>query len=478
MLQGGDGPESSEPQYYRITCPNGHALRGLRTEGFQALRCPSCGEGVFILPVSPLPEPPAPAERVPKRTRPERSEAGNAGWDEGPIPLENAPIATAAAAEEDLDEIEWEDATADPAPGPPQAFPEDAPPRPSARPRPAPPRQREEIGPAPPPRPLVPVAPKASLRDWAYDHRHRLVFAGVLALFLLTVATVWRRRLLEDAPRAIELAQEKGIELLEAGKFDEANLLLSKGARAVDAIGGAHQGAAAVRQAAAEAALFVNLGRSSLESLVDEAGRFDPPASWPAEFKRLYAGQAVILEGRVSNQDRPSDTSPRLDLRVMTGDGPRPVRTGRIDISKLTLFSGTPPKPGDRVLFGGRLEALTLGSDGDWVFRFEPESAVAITHTRALTAIGWPDPAADGAAGRDDLGVPGGRRDEGSLRGFTDQEVQGLLGRPESVARWATQGQTIEQWSYRGLKGSQVINFKRRPGEPRMTVSAHFSAQQ
>src|ERR1700722_7577278 len=54
-------PEPETPvQYFNVLCASGHRVRGERTEGYQALRCPACGEGVFVLPRSPLPEPVAP----------------------------------------------------------------------------------------------------------------------------------------------------------------------------------------------------------------------------------------------------------------------------------------------------------------------------------------------------------------------------------------------------------------------------------
>ena len=37
-------------QTYSVACPEGHRLTGIRTEGYQALRCPTCGEGIFVLP--------------------------------------------------------------------------------------------------------------------------------------------------------------------------------------------------------------------------------------------------------------------------------------------------------------------------------------------------------------------------------------------------------------------------------------------
>ncbi|HEU5115773.1 MAG TPA: hypothetical protein VFT74_03780, partial [Isosphaeraceae bacterium] len=84
MLKGIGPGDSARPQYYSVTCPQGHSLRGLRTEGYQALRCPTCGEGIFVLPRSPLPEPAAP----PARTRPVHASVARAdSFDDGSIPL-------------------------------------------------------------------------------------------------------------------------------------------------------------------------------------------------------------------------------------------------------------------------------------------------------------------------------------------------------------------------------------------------------
>ncbi len=52
-------PET-KAEHFNVRCVSGHRVRGERTEGYQALRCPACGEGVFVLPRSPLPIPAAP----------------------------------------------------------------------------------------------------------------------------------------------------------------------------------------------------------------------------------------------------------------------------------------------------------------------------------------------------------------------------------------------------------------------------------
>lgn len=69
----------------------------------------------------------------------------------------------------------------------------------------------------------------------------------------------------------------------------------------------------------------------------------------------------------------------------------------------------------------------------------------------------------------------GGSRDSGSLEGLTRQEVRGRLGKPDYIARVGTQGQVVEQWIYEGLKGTQYINFVKRPTSMRATVESHFS---
>ncbi len=98
MLKAGGGHEPTRPQYYHVPCPEGHVIRGLRTEGYQAIRCPTCGEGVFVLPWSPLPDPPAPSTLRARRRRP------------APPPPEDTPIALSDAPPQDEGEdVIWLD---------------------------------------------------------------------------------------------------------------------------------------------------------------------------------------------------------------------------------------------------------------------------------------------------------------------------------------------------------------------------------
>ncbi len=106
LLRGLTPASPAKVQYYSVACPAGHRLRGERTEGYQALRCPTCGEGIFVLPRSPLPEPiAAESGREAQAARvsldPER--------EDEPVRLSD-PIAAPENEPADVDgEIEWID---------------------------------------------------------------------------------------------------------------------------------------------------------------------------------------------------------------------------------------------------------------------------------------------------------------------------------------------------------------------------------
>lgn len=68
---------------------------------------------------------------------------------------------------------------------------------------------------------------------------------------------------------------------------------------------------------------------------------------------------------------------------------------------------------------------------------------------------------------------PGRRESKDPLLGLTRKQVRARLGEPERIARAATQGQVVEQWTYRLPRGSQFINFIRVPGLPGATVQRH-----
>jgi hypothetical protein len=82
-----------------------------------------------------------------------------------------------------------------------------------------------------------------------------------------------------------------------------------------------------------------------------------------------------------------------LDYLIFSGTGSK-VRRGRVDLTGFTLFDGMNLKVGDTVLFGGRLQTVTLGEDRLWRVALAPSSGVRFSSQpvfKALeTSFDWP----------------------------------------------------------------------------------------
>ncbi len=405
-------------QYYSVACAQGHRLRGERTLGYQALRCPACGEGVFVLPLSPLPEPAAPPRSPAHRSAP------RAMMDPDPVALTDPISVEIDLADARIDpseaEIIWEDeVAAEPA----AAEVEPAPPRPRGAPdagsppaaRTAKPKPRKPA--AAPGEPETEVrqrrgaraTPTPAVRTIEIDPRIleardrgrklKLVLASVVVLVVATAAWRYRRQMHEQYPLIAERGKLEGIPALDEGHFDRANQILSAAKAAVDALGGAVDDAETIRNAADEASIFVDLAAHSLEEILTEAGRASPE-EWPTRFKNLYRGSSIIIDTRISAT--PGDGGPNYEIEYLVlpaGEAAgfreaasgRPERIGRIDLAGFQLFELARPKAGDHVTFGARLADFRYDPAQDaWIISFEPKSGVFILRTKALEALDWP----------------------------------------------------------------------------------------
>jgi DNA-directed RNA polymerase subunit RPC12/RpoP len=419
LLQGLTPASPAKVQYYSVACPEGHRLRGERTEGYQALRCPTCGEGIFVLPRSPLPEPVAP-ESAPE-SRSARDPVEGEREDE-PVRLSD-PISASSPDEPDVDgEIEWVDPT--PAAGPSPSRRELSPGETSdffeslsvaegETPAPADnKRQRAKTKQTPGARPgrqasgtprggkvdreppRIAVAPRVSVAEWARRRRNPLIFLAVALIVAGTVGyRIWRSKF-QDLPRIVEIGREQGLAALDAGDFDTAHQLLSEAKRAVDALGDAVEGAAEVRHGAEEAAVYTTLCQEPLERIIVEASA--DQEEWSSRFATFYKGRSIFLDATVERvPDGTGGGSYDLDYRILPdGEGTRPnLRVGRIDLTDFRLFELTTPKKGDHVQFGARLASFTYDRvNKEWLVGLEPESGVFLTHPKALEAIGRPVP--------------------------------------------------------------------------------------
>jgi DNA-directed RNA polymerase subunit RPC12/RpoP len=424
-------PET-KAEYFNVRCASGHRVRGERTEGYQALRCPACGEGVFVLPRSPLPLP-----TPPKRSEsPRRGRSGERPVDEGPVELSDpASVSVDLGGDErgaaDADII-WDDALPEPvAPkkvvrssgesvdlgiaGPPAAA---AGASPKARATPAGGRSRgrgererkrsrgagqQELRNTSrdAPQPAVAAGPGQSERVHEIKPTskkrllHRLLVVLVPVLVIATVGWRYRQYVRQGYPLIAEKGRTDGIAALEAGEFDKANQLLSAARSAVDALGGAVQDADEIRQAADEAAIFVNLISDDLGTLLDELGRMRPSAR-ESRFETLYKGRSILLDTIITAVPEGTASSKyELAFRILPpGESSnregRPDRMGVFDLTGFQLFELSGPKVGNRVIFGAKLESLEYDADLDlWVVRFMPKSGVYITHAKALDSLGW-----------------------------------------------------------------------------------------
>jgi hypothetical protein len=75
-----------------------------------------------------------------------------------------------------------------------------------------------------------------------------------------------------------------------------------------------------------------------------------------------------------------------LDYKILAGSGSKPKR-GRIDLTGFALFSNIAPEKGKVQTFGGRLDSVTLGDDGEWRVHLAPDSGVLIVSPEAWKAL-------------------------------------------------------------------------------------------
>jgi hypothetical protein len=224
----------------------------------------------------------------------------------------------------------------------------------------------------------------------------------VVVPLLVVTATAWRqwRRIRADDPLRAELGITEGIPALEAGEFTKAYQILSAAKAAVDSLGGAVADAEKIRDAAQEAAVFVNLCPDILEKMLEDAGRTDP-AIWDSRFHDLYQGRTILVDSVIT--DAPGDgpgSAYLIDYVILPpggatnfndGKSATPDLKGLIDFNGFRLFEQASIRKGTKVTFGAKLASFKVDEKSNvWWVGLEPDSGVFIIHTKALAALGWP----------------------------------------------------------------------------------------
>lgn len=219
-----------------------------------------------------------------------------------------------------------------------------------------------------------------------------IILTGVGLLVVGTVVLRSWRNYKRELPQVAQIGFAEGIPALKGGQFDKAYQLLSAAKEAVVALHDQVEHAGEIREAADQAAIYVNLLSDSLEAMLDEAARTTPQA-WSTRFDNIYKGRSVIIDATITATP---ETSPRnryeLDYLVLTqGDGDPKERKAVIDLTGAEAITLAQPRKGDHVTFGACLESFQFDVDaGEWVIRLQPKSSVSMTYREALESLGWP----------------------------------------------------------------------------------------
>jgi len=397
LLQGSSPPSSGKAQFYRVACVEGHVLDGQRTDGYQALRCPTCGEGIFVLPRSPLPEPVAPASSQGRRpAKRSTHDDDRLILTDPPPPAEvaQARAQVAPTRTEVETQIEWVDEVEPQAPpvaaaSRPETSVQTPPPSPVADPKPGPSRSQAKPVPTTIPAGLIEVEDRPTLGERLWRRRNALIFTTVALIVALTIGFRLRQRHLEALPAIVEIGRTQGLAKLDTGDFHVAKKLLGEAASAVETLGGQVEGADAIRQGAREAALFADLVDERLETLVQKAAKAESETAWASNFTTLYKGQSIILEAQITAVPDPEvpGSGYDLDYRIYYGSGPTPAGKGRIDLTGFRLFELEKPNKGESKVFGARLASMQQDEKGEWLIQLVPDSGCFITHDKALLLL-------------------------------------------------------------------------------------------
>jgi hypothetical protein len=333
----GGGPRelpAAEP--FQLLCACGQRVSGFRQEYRQFVRCPGCGECLFVLPVSPYPKP-APTE--------------------SPLEPVEMPLAE----------------------------------RPPRRPR----RRRRPLGVRlrirgrrmrrGTKRALWSLVPP---RRWFSPVR--LI---VMAILLAIAGTPWlaiHLRRWGGLTGDIAAARPVWEAALKRGDFAAAREELDRASSRLKRYGSGTRDEREIEHLADEVALLADLLQpTALETRFDElirkAGSM-PPQQWRHYFLTAGNPSLVFDVYLIPNSDETGQVAYQTETNLFIG------AACRLDCKGLKLFERLAPAQPTRVLFGARIEAVEPlpGAADEWLIRLAPDSGVLLTSADCLEQLGWP----------------------------------------------------------------------------------------
>lgn len=401
---------------FAARCPAGHSIEGRRAHEFQAIRCPECGEGIFILPTSWLPVPPSAhvVELIPLHAvgqiRASNIQPDNADEDEVELEESVQPVKNRRRDDIELKQHRPEKNQVELADDPAARFEvqrttnvseaeltrlarAEADRRATKKPDRAsaemPDRKAESRQDLPEDDNTGTETENeiAGRRSLLPRPSPKVAIAAVVVLVIgLTIFLQLRNRHREQLPHLAQRGRTEGIQKLKEGKFDEAKQILAAAAGAYREMNDKSETARQVIHASLEAAIMADLVARPLDDIID---KFAAGGSGAGEFEALDKGRSLIVQSRVISTPENGGRFD-IDYRIAIGPGPASARPlGRLNLDDLKLMNDLKPAVGDQLLIGCRLKKLEL-ADGEWLVRLEPDSGVQITDWEALGTLGWP----------------------------------------------------------------------------------------
>lgn len=347
---------------FSLRCLCGEYIVGQRRDEHQSLICPSCGQAVFVLARSPLPELALPiaAAHAPAVARPVGKRIDKGVAVHPPVAASVNGDATIAMQVEDVDDY--------------VKRPKHRAQRPmEAGHAPAEIVSRRSMGES------LASAARALVPPRRWFSTPRLVLAGSALLVFATVVWQVNARKLNALREELVPAGRRGLQAMFEGKIEEAHERLGFAVQALDRLKEDFPDAGKFRQAFREVDIVANLNPLPFEEL----GREQRDAE---SFDRQIHGRTILIDAEVEKVDG----GWRIATIGFVGD--RPVV---VDRAGLRLFETLGINARTRLIFGARISDAHLDEDDRFALRLDRESGVLLTDARLFADLGLSrDPAA------------------------------------------------------------------------------------
>ncbi len=388
-----------QPQPFRVTCACRNEMTGLRQSTHQTLRCPQCGQTLFILPRDPFPPVKTEEKRRSSRSAifgtkvskptPEAEPNADARGD-------RARASVAATTAEPPDAAKDVDR--------PKEITEFVAAPKVLEPIFEPPKKRRRLlarfrrgGRAEPKAPKG-MLDKRLLKRRTFFTRFRLVVLGLLAIVGVTGYFIIRSHRIDQAEIDLTRHGDKGLSLLKEHDNAAAVAELELSSEALDVLGWDNAHARLVRQAHREAVAINGLATAPLMEIVDVAGE--------DRFNAGFKDKWIVMQTKAMRAAPPNDWGDDRRRRkripdIVSFDCPVTVHGAQVRLvaDNRALERILPDEaPSGEVIVGGRLASFSRAADGEVTISLDGGSLFLWAGAETLQDLGFE--VGDNAAGK------------------------------------------------------------------------------